>query len=403
MMITKHILSILLLWIVIGLSPAVGQETASQLEAKRKQLEAEIEYTNKLIAETRKNKQSALNELKLVNNRINQRNELIATLKKEIDYLNTQIDVNNLTVRKLNKELEKLKQDYAKVVYFAYKHQAPYNKLIYLFSAEDLNQAYQRFRYIDQVSAYIRNEAVIIKERESDKVAELENLNRQMVEKNQLLDKENVQILKLEQEKIQKDQVKLKLQGKEKQLKSELRKKEKEAAKLKKEIENIIARETKPKVTKAGTTEYAMSPEEKLLSDSFSSNKGKLPWPLLRGMISETFGVHQHPVLKNVKTKNNGVDIATSKGEKARSVFDGKIVSVTKITTTNIAVIIKHGDYFTVYSNLDEVFVEQGDMVLVKDELGKIHTSLKGITELHFEVWKGKTLQNPAYWILPRK
>jgi len=391
------------LWFCIGLSSAFGQETAAQLESKRKQLEAEIAYTNTLIKETRKNKKATLNELKLINNRVNQRNELIATLKKEINYLNTQIDVNNLTVRKLNKELETLKQEYARIVYFAYKHQTAYNKLIYLFSAEDLNQAYQRLRYIDQVSAFIRTESAHIKERESDKVAELNKLNDQMAEKSRLLDKENVQILKLEQEKIQKNQLKQQLQGKEKQLTAELRKKEKESNKLKKKIEDIIARETKPKVTKSGKTEYALSPEEKLLSASFSSNKGSLPWPILKGMISETFGVHQHPVLKNVKTKNNGIDIATSKGEKARAIFDGEIVSVTKITTTNIAVIIKHGDYFTVYSNLDEVFVRQGDMVSTKEDLGNVHTSLKGITELHFEVWKGKTIQNPAYWILPNK
>ena len=403
MMITRHILSFFTLWFCIGLSPAIGQETAEQLESKRKQLEAEIEYTNKLIKETRKNKQVTLNELKLINNRVNQRNELIATLKKEINYLNTQIDVNNLTVRKLNKELEELKQEYARIVYFAYKHQTAYNKLIYLFSSEDLNQAYQRLRYIDQVSAFIRTESANIKERESDKVVELNKLNNQMAEKSRLLDKENVQILKLEQEKIQKDRLKQELQGKEKQLTAALKKKEKESNKLKKKIEDIIARETKPKVTKSGKKEYALSPEEIILSASFASNKGSLPWPILRGMISETFGVHQHPVLRNVKTKNNGVDIATSPGEKARSVFDGKVVSVTKITASNIAVIIKHGDYFTVYSNLDEVFVSQGDMVSTKEDLGNVHTSLKGITELHFEVWKGKTLQNPAFWILPNK
>ena len=119
-----------------------------------------------------------------------------------------------------------------------------------------------------------------------------------------------------------------------------------------------------------------------------------------RGVVSETFGIHQHPVLKNVKTKNNGVDIATSPDTEARSIFDGKVVSIAKITTTNTAIIIKHGEYFSVYSNLDKIYVSQGDQVSVKETIGRVYTSLKGKTELHFEVWKGKEVQNPAYWIL---
>jgi murein DD-endopeptidase MepM/ murein hydrolase activator NlpD len=218
-----------------------------------------------------------------------------------------------------------------------------------------------------------------------------------------LLDKENIQVSKLEQEKVEKDKLRKNLSGKEKQLQADLKAKENESRKLRKKIEDIIARETKPKKKPTGKGTYAMTPEEKVLSDSFAANKGKLPWPTEKGIISETYGVHQHPILKNVKTKNNGVDIATSPGEEARSIFDGKVVSVVNITTTNIAVIVKHGDYFTVYSNLDKVFVKQGSTVSTKEQLGNVHTSLKGITELHFEVWKGKVLQNPSYWILHRK
>jgi len=380
-----------------------AQETTSQLEAKRKQLEAEIDYTNKLIKETRKSKQITLGELRLLNNRISQRNELVATLKKEIDQLETKIIVNEQTVSKLSKKLAELKKEYTKVVYFAYKYQSGYTKLIYLFSAEDLNQAYQRWRYIDQVSSYLRDEAEKIKSTEADKTAELEVLNQQKEEKSLLLDKENLQVSKLEQEKVEKDRLRQNLSGKEKQLQAELKKKEKESQKLQKKIEDIIARETKPKKKTSGGGTYEMTPAEKELSSSFASNMNKLPWPVGKGMISETFGVHQHPVLKNVKTKNNGIDIATSPGTVARSVFDGEVVSVVTITTTNIAVIIKHGEYFTVYSNLDEVVVKQGDRVKTKEAIGTVHTSLKGITELHFEVWKGKTLQNPSKWILPSK
>ncbi len=216
-----------------------------------------------------------------------------------------------------------------------------------------------------------------------------------------MLDAQSLQLMKLEQEESQKKKVRSSLSRKEKQLRRELRTKEKEARKLRKRIEDIIARELarKKAKTKGG---YALTPEEKLLYDNFAANKGRLPWPTERGMISETFGVHQHPVLKNVKTKNNGLNIVTAKGSTVRTIFSGEVVSVVTITASNKAVIVKHGDYFTVYANLDDVFVKSGDHVETKQNLGRVHTNSKGKTELHFEIWQNKTLLNPSGWILKR-
>lgn len=377
-----------------------AQQSSAELEAKRKKLEQEIEYTNKLIEQTQKSKQVTLNELKLIASRISKRNELIAVLKKEIDDLNTRITGTESNIKRLNHELDQLKEEYARVIMFAYKHQTDYNKLIYLFSAEDLNQAYQRLRYLEQIGEYIRNEADTIRHKEKTRESELAALNQQMNEKKKLLDDQNTQLSELEREQIQKDNVKKKLTGKERQLEAELREKEKESKQLAKKIEEIIARETRLK--KEGSSEYAMTPEEKQLSASFASNIGKLPWPLEKGVISETFGVHQHPVLKNVKTKNNGLSISTSENEDARAVFKGKVVSIAPISSSNIAVIIRHGEYFTVYSNLDKVFVKQGEEVETKQLIGRIHTNLKGKTELQFQVWKGKDIQDPSKWILRR-
>ena len=392
--------SFFILLLFFSFLPGFSQESQQDLEARRKKLESEIEYTNKLINETRKSKNATVGELKLLNSRINQRNELVATLKKEIVYLERQIAINENTIGKLNKELDELIDEYAKLVFVTYKHQTPYNKLIYIFSAEDLNQAYQRIRYIDQLSTYIRNESITIRNKEAVKSEELNKLNEQKSAKKQLLDAENIQVSNLEREKIQKDEVITQLSGQEKQLQSDLKAKEKESRKLAKRIEEIIAREMKVTKDDTGKKTYALTPEEQLVSDSFEQNKGKLPWPVERGVVSETFGIHQHPVLKNVKTKNNGVDIATSPDTEARSIFEGKVVSIAKITTTNTAIIIKHGEYFSVYSNLDKIYVSQGDQVSVKETIGRVYTSLKGKTELHFEVWKGKEVQNPAYWIL---
>ncbi len=390
---------ILIVMAFMAAASAFAQESQAGLESKRKKLEDEIAYTNKLLQETKNSKQITMNELRLIDNKISNRNELVATLKKEIYYLNTKINHTQSTVNNLNDELTSLKEQYVEVAYTAYKYTSAYNRLIFLFSADDINQAYQRIRYLDQISAFIRSEAETIKRKESVKEKELLALQQQKAEKKKLLDKENDQVFQLEREKIRKNNLKADLSGKEQQLRKSLRKKEDEARKLKRQIERIIANETKPKTSTTTGKAYALTPAEKKLSESFSFNKGKLPWPTERGVVSGTFGVHAHAVLRNVKTKNNGIDIVTSHDSEARCVFDGVVVSVTTITASNIAVIVKHGNYFTVYSNLDDVYVKRGDQLKTKEVLGRIHTNLNGKTELHFEVWKEKTLQNPAYWL----
>ena len=392
----KYILTLVIfLFLAMALS---AQQSKTELEQKRKKIEGEIAYTNKLLEETRKSKQNTLSELRLINSKLNNRNELIATIKKEAYLLDIEISTTRSSIKNLNEDLQVLKDEYAKVVYFAYKYKTSYNKLIYLFSAEDLNQAFQRMRYLDQIGEFIRKEANSIKETEAKKQNQLKLLQEKKDQKKLLLDKESVQLYKLQGEQQKQNKVKKNIQAKEKNLRAQLRKKERESRKLDKKIEDIIARATGTKTTNKSKS-YSLTPEEKLISSSFVENKGKLPWPTARGVIAETYGVHNHPVLRGVKTKNNGINIATSSGSDARSVFEGRVVSVTTITNNNKAVIVRHGNYFSVYSNLETIYVSTGDKIKVKESLGRIHTTNEGKTELHFEVWKGKSKQNPAYWI----
>ncbi len=390
-----QILTVLILFSLAGM----GQETQENLEAKRKKLDGEIAYTNKLLEETRSNKNNTLNELKLLNVKISKRGDLIATLKTQLHGIDKQIEETEITLKTLEENLDDLKVKYAKVAWHAYKYSSSYNKLVFLFSADDLNQAYQRMRYLDQIADFIRKEAKTIKQKEAEKTELLNKLNVERSTKKKLLGNEQNEVIKIEDEKSEKNRLTTKLQSQENKLRRTLRQKEKEVARLDKKIQDIIAAETAPKKNSTTGKSYELTPEEKTLSASFSGNRGKLPWPVERGVISETYGVHKHPVLKKVKTKNNGVDIATSARSEARAVYKGKVVSITKISNSNIAVIIKHGEYFTVYSNLDKVYVKKGDVVDIKEAIGQIHTNLKGETELHFEVWKSMTKQNPAYWI----
>ncbi len=376
----------------------IGQESQKDLENKRKRLQDEIAYTNKLLNETRSSKNATLDQLRLINVKVNKRTDLVATLKAEIYRLDEKIRRTELQLSDLEIKLKDLKSKYAEIAWHAYKYRTSYNKLIFLFSSDDINQAYQRMRYLDQLSTYIRTEAENIKAAEVEKNGILALLVEEKATKNNLLRNEQTEIFELEKEQLEKTRVKQELQSKERQLRKSLRDKEKQTAALDMQIQKIIREATAPKKDATGKT-YGLTPSEKLLTTSFASNKGKLPWPTERGVISSTFGVHNHPVLRKVKVKNNGIDIATSKGSDARAVFDGKVVSITKISNTNMAVIIKHGEYFTVYSNLEEVFVKKGDDIVTKEVIGRIHTDLKGKTELHFEVWKGSKKQNPSYWV----
>ncbi len=389
------ILSIVML---IGIS-VFSQDNQKQLEVKRKKLESEIKYTNKLLKETKSNTTATVSQLRLINVKINSRVDLLATLKREVYYLNNKINETESSIFKLDEELELLKEKYIEIAWHVFKYSTAYNKLVFLFSADDINQAYQRMRYLDQISTYIRKEAVRIKEVEEVKSNLLEQLKTERAKKKRLLGNEQTEIFELEKEQAQKSKIKTDLQSKEKQLRASIKDKEKQKSKLARQIQKIIATEI---AQKTDSKTYELTPTEKKLTSSFISNKGSLPWPTQRGVISETFGVHTHPVLKRVKTKNNGINIVTAKNSEARSVFRGKVVSITKISATNLAVIIKHGEYFTVYSNLDKVNIEKGDQVDTKEVIGQIHTDLDGKTELHFEIWKGSSIQNPAYWVVKK-
>ncbi len=399
----KHIIILSGIFIFsLGVLSGQNSSKEAELKKKREKLEAEIKYTNKLLSEVKKDKKTTLYQLKLLNSRINKRYELIATLKREIYLLDQKIAQTGNALEELSKDIETLKKEYAKIAYALYRNNSAYNKLIFLFSAEDLNQAYQRLRYMEQLSGYVKNQAEELKKKEKEKADQLEKLNSEKQKKKKLLEKQNNEIAKLELEQHQKEQTKRKLSGREKKLRAQLRAKQREARKLTQRIKQTIADETKPVKKKGKTITYSLTPEERKLSASFAAGKGKLPWPLERGVIAETYGVHKHPVLRHVQIKNNGINIATSKGATARAVFKGKVVSVARITNTNRAVIIKHGEYYTVYSNLEQVYVKPGQMVNTKDKLGMVHTDLDGNTELHFEVWKGRSTQNPAYWISGR-
>ena len=311
--------------------------------------------------------------------------------------------MNEDSIADLAAELTALKDEYAKMIFFAYKNQNLYNKLIFIFSADDFNQAYQRIKYFQQYNEYRRTQAKLIVETQTLLEAKNQELTMLKNDKESLLSRVSNENQTLIAEKDEKSRTVQKLSKKEKELQATLKEKEKAAKKLQQEIQKIIAEEMRKASERAGGENvggYNLTSAEVALSGNFSNNIGKLPWPVDWGVVSSTFGEHPHPVLTKVKVKNNGIDILTRSGSEAKAVFEGVVTRVLSVPNNNNVVIIRHGEYLTVYSNLDKVYVREGDKVKVSQPIGIVFTNPdENKTELHFEVWQSKTLLNPEEWL----
>lgn len=404
----KAFLLLLLALTYTGVPEAMSQDKKTQLQKRKAKIEQDISYTNKLLSETKKNKQASLNQVVLLNKKISKRQELINAINGEISSLDLRIQQTNDTIEELTKNIKTLKDEYARMIYYAQKNRSSYTRLMFIFSAKNFNQAYQRLKYFQQYSSYRKNQVRVIKETQlllAEKVSLLQN---QKNDKQSLKLTEEGEKQKLANEKNEQDKTVRQLTQKERQLLKKLREDEKAAKKLEQSIQKLIAEELeKARATakKAGTKPtstnvFGLTPSEIKLSSSFAGNKGNLPWPTERGVISATFGEHPHPVLKGIKTKNNGIDITTSAGAGARAIFDGEVTSTIKLPNYNNVIIIRHGEFLTVYSNLSHISVNKGDIVSTKQRIGTIETDENGKTTIHFELWKGKVLQNPEAWIL---
>lgn len=380
-------------------------QSKSELEKRKKELNKEISLINGMLKETEKNKALTYDQLLKLKSKINARANLISTIHSEIKLINKKIADNEVIITAMEKDLVQLKQEYAKMIYYAFIHKSQKDKIMFVMAAESFNQAYKRLKYIQQYTTYRKSQAELIVKTQQDLQKRNNDLKNSKQEKAALLSLEEQEKSKLAVEKNQQETVISKLQGKEQDLKDKLRKKEEAAAKLQKAIQRIIEeeiRKAKEAAKKAGNTTkgFPMTPEAQMLSNSFEANKGKLPWPVIEGVITAKFGQHNHPVLPGIVVNNNGIDISTSGGAKARAIFDGEVSSVAIIPGEGKVVMIRHGEYLSVYSYMSEVFVQKGDKISTKQELGiLINDTGNSGTSVHIEIWKGMTKLNPEYWI----
>lgn len=385
--------------LVLGTLFSQGQ-SLSDLRAKKEKTQQQIKYTNQLLNEARNNEKRSLSKLKLLNEEIDLRNQLINSYTHEIENLNGSIGETVKTIESLTRDLDNLKVEYTRMIRFAQKNRSSFDKVMFVLSSEDLNQAYKRMIYLQQYSNYRRKQGLMLQQMRDSlnlKVNSLENQKRQQLV---LISNKKVEADKLDRQKSEQRVIVESLQKQQSDLQRKLREQQKMQEQLNQEIERVIAEEARKSSGRSGSN-YVMTPEQKLTSDQLEKNKGRLPWPVERGIITEHFGIHSHAVLKSVQVKNNGIDISTSQGATARAVFNGEVSKVFAISGGNMAVIVRHGNYLTVYSNLKDVQVKAGDKVKTKQSLGTVFTDAEDEdkTVVKFQIWKESTKLNPEDWL----
>ena len=436
-------------------------QTVKELEQQRKQTLQTLELTNKLLNETKKSKNTSLNKLSILSKNINERKTLIKGMSTEIGKMDEQIGQLTQERTKLENNLKDLKADYGKLVQDEQINSSLYAKIMFVLSAQTFDQSYRRLRYLQEFSEYRKEQVYKIEKVKTDIVHKNDSIVTKKTDKVKVVKQKEVEATKLTKDQ-QKEKIYLTdLQKKEAKLRADLKVQQKKANDLNNKIAAVIAEEIRKAEAKRAAAEKKrladeakarqeaqrtvqknesiskakpdskskntaksnnnntsasvpttvtpstsasvslLTKEETLTSGNFERNQGRLPWPTSNGFISGHFGIHEHPVLKHVTTNNKGIYIQTPAGSSARAVFEGVVTQRMLIPGSNNMVIIQHGNYRTVYANLTQIYVKEGDHVSAKQPIGKIYTDDESDnkTELYFQVWNGRNLQNPENWI----
>ncbi|MCX8080530.1 MAG: peptidoglycan DD-metalloendopeptidase family protein [Bacteroidia bacterium] len=423
----------------------VSQTNKAQLEQKKNQIQKEIQTLNDILKETKASKRNSLNHLITLNTKIEKRKELIETIQEEIEVLNRQSARVQSEIESVKQTLVLLKKEYATMIRSAQKQSNHIAKLSFIFSAHDVKQSFLRLKYIGQYSDFRKKHALKILRTQRELVKKYLDLQQIIREKNTLLGNEMEEKNKLEEEKTNKEILVAELQTKEEEIKQKLEEHKREMAALKEAIRKIIEEEMrkreeerKRKLAEMAAAEKKKKEEaqnkgnrknnkkdhqatiekteakevgqEKLitetdremeaLSQNFEDNRGKLPWPVQRGVICEPYGEHEHPAIKGFMVMNNGVEICSIMNADARCIFDGEVTRVAPSPAGGKMVIVRHGEYLSVYTHLREAYVKQGDKVKARQPIGKIiENEEEGKSTMNFQIWKGQKTLNPSEWL----
>ncbi|MFV0530608.1 MAG: peptidoglycan DD-metalloendopeptidase family protein [Flavobacteriales bacterium] len=415
----------------------LAQNKKVKLQAENKKLRSEIKSLNSKLSQNKKEASTLLDYVQDLEQKIKAREKIIQNIAQEKNILQTEIQEKQNEVQQLKNEIDQLKKQYKQVLINSYKRRNETNPLLFILSADNFSQMYRRFQYIKTYGNYRKKQVNEINEKEIVIQENITVLEQNKKEKETLLAEQKKEKEKVNSEKKEQQQLLVKLDSKKNEIIAQIKVKEIRSRKVQNQIEAIIkeeiriarekaarearlarekaereARLAREKAKKEGkkftpksktpskTAEIPLTKEARVLASNFVANKGKLPWPVEKGRITQGFGKQQYPGFKNIYVNNNGIDIDTNKGASSRAVFSGKVSAIISIPGGNKAILVQHGNYFSVYNNLEEIYVSKGQKITTKQSLGKVYTDSKtGKTTLNFQIWKNSSKQNPTYWI----
>lgn len=372
-----------------------AQKTKSQLQKEKQQNIEKIKEVEKIIDQTSAQKKNSIGELNALNERIREQEKLVKSIKGEVTFLDGEISENNDIISTLESDIKKLKKEYAAMLFAAQKANNSTTRLTFLFSSKSFDQLVMRLQYMKQYSETRKLQADQITKVQDELSGQVKEIQVRREEKNKLLNEQVTATTNLGSLKQKQNSLVKSLEKEEKKLKRDLDDTRKAVARLDKLIEDLI----KEEIARAARAMRTTKGESVTLSNSFEENKAKFMWPVSSGFVSQKFGRQNHAVLKGIVTQNNGVNIQTQENEKVKSIFDGEVRRVAFIQGLGSTVIIKHGDYLTVYAGLKEVFVRSGQKVTTNQEIGKVFSNTEGVSELRFQIFKNTTALDPQGWL----
>ena len=391
---------LLFIFLSLGLKAQNYQERQKQLEAQKISIKKEIQQINNLINDSRKKSRGLADELEGIQLKISVRDRLIRINNSQVNNLNNIISNQNERIADLEVDLKKLKDEYSKIVYSSYKKRSSEMKLMFLFASDNINQAFRRFQYFKQYSKYRKEQANKIVSLQEEISNNIDSLDKRKIEKQNVV-KENQSVRQtLNQDRIQQNNLYNNLLKDQKNYAVEIQEKEKQARLIDNEIQKLIRLAIAESNNNNNSSNFALTPEGRLISSNFQSNKGRLPWPVREGVITRRFGTQPHPVVRTTTINSNGISIATSANSIAYSVFEGEVLSVYGFSGGNPGVLIRHGKYISNYQNLSSIFVKKGDKVMANDEIGIVFTNEStGKTVLKFNIFNELKPENPTIWL----
>lgn len=429
----KDASNILIVFLLLISSFSFAQKDSDKLRNEQKKLEAQIANTKSLLQASQKNTATSLQELKLIENQVKFRERLLNNYDDQIRSAELTIREKNQEISRLEDNVAKLKAQYKKLLLYAYKKRNKYGQMMYIFSASSMEEARKRKLYLDKFAEIQEKQLILIRQNKVLLAEEIDQIKAEKERKLVLVDSKREERAEILKDKVAKEEIYTKFKSEENNILAQLKEKEEKKTKLQRRIQKAIEdeiaeeqrrlekeRKAKEKAAKAAKealankpdgkevpatpTPFAVTKESKALGDDFASNKGKLPWPVEKGTITENYGRNPHPTVKNIYTQNNGVDISTPKNATVRAVFEGEVTSVFNIPGAGKVVIVKHGNYRTVYSNLQDVYVSKGSKIITKAPIGSLLPNPDGtVSVAHFEIHvvtdTGIDKLNPNLWI----